>query len=705
MRSERRAIDGAKQKACKRSKRNLDSANTFVANEIRARPWRISLKSRRGFQADPRDPDTEQEANTGKRPKGCAESGRQAELQGDRMTGRRKIGGIASRLVALGFVTLLGVAARGQSAAPQNLSSAVGGGLNSVMVLDALGHIDVAWQSYSGNNGVVFTTSHDKGATFSTPKVLQGMIGEVTNLQMGTDAAGNITVLWSINQGLPDEAEYLSRSANGGMTFSTPKNLTTGAPGILATALRLAVTPDGVIEIAWRHGDIFFSKSSDGGTTFSPKTTVFLVTDDVADLRIAATGTQAYVFWSNFVTGECDILAGVSADTGTTFALPVNVSSAPGTCSLGPTPVLDANGAVDVTWNDTSGGVFFSRSTNGGGIFSPPVSVSSGTQFFSITEQQLAVDAAGLINVVWTAQLTDLTVLFARSNDNGATFSTPKIMSLPGVTNFTGGGNPTVGAGPCGDVAVAWADDSLGTEAGDFDIYLKRATGAAKTFSSAMDLSNSQNQAEVLTQMAVDADDNVYLSWQTTTSGANPNLTPNIFFRKVGAGVAQTGDFRLRVNPAVKGAKPGDAVRLVAVVQATGFRGHTVQLGCSNLPAFATCSFTPPAINTRRWLGVSTVTVNVPSTLPFGTYVFAVAGSDHTSSDSQTVVLEVSSTGNTLLNPEGPLPAAGAGCPANRIQHLLGREALEEEDLPFSGERSPLAPRGPENSPGPRREQ
>lgn len=321
---------------------------------------------------------------------------------------------------------------KAQSFTPVNLSDAVGGGSDPALAVDANGNIDVAWQG----NGIFFRGSTDGGTTFSSAKQIQARIGPIAGPQMAVDAAGNINLLWSVFVGTTPDVVYFSRSTNGGATFSTPLSLAV-SPGARSTQLQMTLDSNGRIDLVWKNTDLFFSSSADG-THFSAAVKVWTVADDIGDLKVVAAGTHVYVLLSHIAAGQCDILLGVSTNGGSTFALPANLSNAPGTCSLSPIPFVETNGNLNVVWNDQNASVFFSRSTDGGMTFSTPTNVTGGAQIFSASGPRIAVDGSGQIDVVWTGTLTDLTVFFARSNDHGATFSTPKILSLPPVTNFTG---------------------------------------------------------------------------------------------------------------------------------------------------------------------------------------------------------------------------------------------------------------------------
>jgi hypothetical protein len=103
-----------------------------------------------------------------------------------------------------------------------------------------------------------------------------------------------------------------------------------------------------------------------------------------------------------------------------------------------------------------------SKSTDGGSTFSIPVSPpAAGVLPGSFQDKEfIAVDTSrgpfdGNVYVTWTsfgAPFTKLPILFSRSTDGGATFSTP--IQISTSTEFDQGSEPVVG--PNGEIYVAW---------------------------------------------------------------------------------------------------------------------------------------------------------------------------------------------------------------------------------------------------------
>src|SRR6267378_3895083 len=154
---------------------------------------------------------------------------------------------------------------------PQNLSSNPGASYYPQFAVDSQGSINIVWLDQSpGYNAVFFSRSTDGGATFSTPQNLSNSPAGSSSPQIAVDS-GNINVVWVDNT--PSNYQiFFSGSIDGGATFSTPKNISNDPRGA-ADAPYMTVDSGDNINVAWVvrvfPSIIFFSRSSDGGVTFS----------------------------------------------------------------------------------------------------------------------------------------------------------------------------------------------------------------------------------------------------------------------------------------------------------------------------------------------------------------------------------------------------------------------------------------------------
>ena len=188
---------------------------------------------------------------------------------------------------------------------------------------------------------------------------------------------------------------------------------------------------------------------------------------------------------------------------------------------------------------------------------------------------------------------------------------------------------------------MAWADDSAGTFSGDFDVYLDRSSDDGLRFSNPLNVSNTAADAEVVSQIAVDAHDVSSLLWTTVT------FPSDVFFSRIPPSFARPGDFEVVVRPdELHGGAGRDDRRSLwwrSALQVRWVRASN--LSCSELPPFATCTFNPATVTARIFAAASTLTLTIPATLSPGKYLFGVNGVGASTTSTQTVQLIVTSPG------------------------------------------------------------
>src|SRR6476646_6224905 len=167
--------------------------------------------------------------------------------------------------------------------------------------------------------------------------------------------------------------------------------------------------------------DIFFTKSTDGGNTFSDKP-INLSNNSGNSVypKIALYGNTSYVVWEDNSTGNFDILLKKSTDGGNTFSdKPINLSKNKGNSS-DPEVFSDERNDIFVVWDDDSPGnadIFFTKSTDGGETFSKPVNLSNNTR--GSFDPTLTI-SKNHISVAWDDDSPgNADILFTKSTDRG----------------------------------------------------------------------------------------------------------------------------------------------------------------------------------------------------------------------------------------------------------------------------------------------
>lgn len=132
-------------------------------------------------------------------------------------------------------------------------------------------NVYVVWHNFS-NSEIFFTASRDGGQTFSSPQIISNTLGVSTDPQI-TSQGDNVYVVWRDNT--PGNFDiFFTMSSNGGLTFSTPENISE-TPGFSANP-QISVEGNNVY-VVWRdtipqttNTEILFAVSDDTGLTFSP---------------------------------------------------------------------------------------------------------------------------------------------------------------------------------------------------------------------------------------------------------------------------------------------------------------------------------------------------------------------------------------------------------------------------------------------------
>jgi uncharacterized repeat protein (TIGR01451 family) len=231
---------------------------------------------------------------------------------------------------------------------------------------------------------------------------------------------GDIYVCWTRfidtdGDGVANTSELrFSRSLDGGATYQNEQVI---APtGTAPFGCSVGVGPNGEVYVAWadRTGatqdDIRFRSSGNGGVNFNPTATI-------------ATGNR-HPGTDTIVT--CDVnRPTLNGNIRMLHQAWLAVDTTPG----------PFNGNIYVVWASDPAGVpdnsdvFFSRSTNGGAMWSAPVQLGGGGGATDQFEPFVAVAGAGAVSVAWYDRRNDPTnnalidVYKTFSRDGGATFN------------------------------------------------------------------------------------------------------------------------------------------------------------------------------------------------------------------------------------------------------------------------------------------
>ncbi len=205
-------------------------------------------------------------------------------------------------------------------------------------------------------------------------------------------------------------------------------------------------------------------------------------------------------------------------DAARVASLPVNVSRSAGFTAMAGPPRIDSSGTIHIVYDDdtqnvTGSDILYRRSTDRGLTWSPPLKVS--TNGAVATNGVLTLDASGNLYVAFTSQngSTD-EIWFTRSTDHGLTFQPPVRVSTAGRNaDFS-----AVAVDAKGNVVVAFIDQDPSN--GLLVLNAIRSTDSGATFGTLQRLpgENSINPVQPLS-LAFDSKGAAYLAWTTDTVG------------------------------------------------------------------------------------------------------------------------------------------------------------------------------------------
>ncbi|MCK4574901.1 T9SS type A sorting domain-containing protein [candidate division WOR-3 bacterium] len=331
--------------------------------------------------------------------------------------------------------------------------------------------------------GVRFSKSTDGGQTFLPNVQVDDGLGEAYTPTIAVGNDGTIYVSWD---GEPSPFSYkqvfFSRSTDGGLTFTPDVLVNDTAGGIKNHPHRnpsMAVDSAGVIYIAYDDGrngpgnyDIYFSKSTDGGFTFPNDV---LVNDTIGDILndtrpalALSKDSDIYISWNKAFDW---LYVSKSTDGGISFSPDVQVNDTVAESWQNSIDV-DSRGYVHVTWRDGRDGnanIYYSRSINGGLTFSPNIRVNDAAHE---PEPQaypsMCVDDSGMVYAVWQeGSGIHPDIYFTCTTDNGDSVFVEPNVKVSDVPPDSEMFDPSIAVGDSGKVYVMWSDHRNNFWSGD----------------------------------------------------------------------------------------------------------------------------------------------------------------------------------------------------------------------------------------------
>jgi hypothetical protein len=407
----------------------------------------------------------------------------------------------------------------------------------------------------TGSSQILFTAIADNGKTFPVqPQMLNYTADFPEELQVAA-AGDNVYVAWQAAIGGITDVFLLASTHNGANFPVSPRNLSTNAAGGVAGGARLVASGNSIYVVwqnftpSGGNFEILFRASGDSGGTFNPPlyapaTNISHNSGHSIAPSLAVAQNNVYVVWLDTTTasGNSDVFFSRSTDNGVTFTAPIPISNSPNSSFDFYYQVVASGSYVYVIWQDetpttpyTPYAIFAKASANYGADFgsvSSVIPLSANASDYSILPA-IAVSGCS-VYAVWQegspGGTTD--IFFAGAINSGGTGANLQGMSLPplpplNLSNNNGGSYPSQIAAWCSNVYVVWMDNTPG----DSHPFFSASHDNGATFGPTIDLAAITQSTGLginrLPAMAA-SDHNVYVAWSEYNNQTN---TREIFFR------------------------------------------------------------------------------------------------------------------------------------------------------------------------------
>jgi hypothetical protein len=283
--------------------------------------------------------------------------------------------------------------------------------------------------------------------------------------------------------------------------------------------------------------DIFLRRSADGGNTFDTKI-INLSKNNLQgggaafNLKITALANNLYVVWENTPENNGQIFFSKSTDGGDTFSRPINLGNNTGFFGYPEIAVSKKSNYVYAVWHNAGDGISFRRSTDGGNTFDKEINLSNNIPL-SFQPQIAISDNDNNIYVVWTKihsykiqnkqqQPSRYDIIFRKSIDRGETFD-GKGISL--ANNSSGFSDGLLLATSGTNVYALWVNGTIVSGELTFitDIVFAKSHDNGNKFDKLVHNINNYTGWSFGPQMAVFGS-NVYAVWNENPHGKNGEI-------------------------------------------------------------------------------------------------------------------------------------------------------------------------------------
>jgi len=335
---------------------------------------------------------------------------------------------------------------------------------------------------------------------------------------IASDSNDTIHIVWSDDTPyaeLNNPEIYYKRSSDGGTTWSPIKRLTWTFSG--SSNPRVAVDSDNTLHIVWSECipgsgyEIHHKRSLDGGSTWSASKRLTWNLGYSRQPVMAIDSKRAlHVVWYDDAPGQTEIYYKKSAVGGQTWSAAKRLTWT-SSSSLYPGIAVDSSDAIHVVWSESAvdnsnSDISYKRSTDGGATWSAAQRLSWTTGYSM--ELAIAIDSLKAVHVVWYEYTTegDGDILYKKGADGGTNWGTTKW--LVGSSGYSY--DPAIASDPGDGIHVVWVDYD--------DLYYAKSTDGGSGWTAAKRLTWTSGYS-IRPALAIDSKTVIHLAWQDNTPG------------------------------------------------------------------------------------------------------------------------------------------------------------------------------------------
>jgi hypothetical protein len=424
-------------------------------------------------------------------------------------------------------LTPLTYSQQGADSSSQNLSNNPGNSTDAQIGVNQ-DNVYLVWtDDTTGNKDIYFKRSVDNGSTFGSTVNLSNNPGNSTDAQIAL-FQNNFYLVWTDDTSGNGDI-YFKRSVDNGSTFGTTENLSINNTS-LSSGAQISASGNNVY-VVWQDvvsgkNAIYYRYSNDTGVGFRGvrelSKTISVNGESALYPQISASGKSVYVVWQDTVSGSNEIFLRGSNDGGNKFTGIKNLSRNNTGDSITPRIASSGNN-VFVAWTDSEPGkaqIYARGSTDNAAKFGgmKNVSWSSGRSY----DPHIAVGGNNRLYILWedtSFRKFTFDLVLRASSDMARTFE-DKVNLGRYVGEISDYGQI---AAHGNNVFVVWSDSPQSGYPPEYKVFLEASRDNAKSFDDAISLSTGAGKS-IDPKIAVSTNDNsIFVVW-TEIRGTNNDI-------------------------------------------------------------------------------------------------------------------------------------------------------------------------------------